>query len=298
MVISSSTPPSFQASLTLLCAPEMGLFSMNISTALNTRISTLLNTRKLLPVLLAPLAIACLAPGASAQTAYKDAQGNIYFEGLPQAAERFTVSYRAGSIKYQAVWMYKEELSRATCGVHVAWQSKTSKFILTDYLTILAAPGGDLEFNWRDLYNSTNVPYNSNPCTQPASSWRTIRPGIEALTVFKDRWSYQWRPKSGVNRGKLITSQKAARTVYIRGLPGAAYRLRNQYQIDRFTMSNACGFIKLANTEKWTAQLTDRFWLIDQADDILGTYTRSTLPLKTIAQIPKCFDGKRFMYQP
>jgi len=265
----------------------MGLFSMNIS--------TLLNTRKLLPVLLAPLAIACLAPGASAQTAYKDAQGNIYFEGLPQAANRFTVSYLSGSIKYQAVWMYKEEPSRATCDVHVAWQSKASKFVLTDNLTILAAPGGDLSFSYRNL---VDVAYNANPCTLPASSWRTLRGSIQAVRMYKDRWSYQWTPNYGENEGERITSQKAARTVYIRGLPGAAYRLRNQYQIDRFTMSNACGFIKLANTEKWMAQLTDQFWLIDQADDILGTYTRSTLPLKTLAQIPKCFDGKRFMYQP
>ena len=266
---------------------------MNISTALNTRISTLLNTRKLLPVLLAPLAIACLAPGASAQTAYKDAQGNIYLEGLPQAAQSFQVIYSAGSIKYQAVWMYKEEPSKVTCDVHVIWQSQASNFWLTNKITILAAPGGDLEFNWRDLYNSTNVPFNSNPCTQPASSWRTIRPGIEALTVFKDRWSFKYR-----NEGQLITGYKAARTVYFRGLPGATYRVRNTDEVRRFTRSNLCGFIKLANTEKWTAQLTDQFWLFEQGGDLIGTYTRATLPLKTLAQIPKCFDGKRFMYQP
>ena len=251
--------------------------------------------KKLLSLLL--LFFGCVPPGAAAVTAYKDAAGSIYFEGLPKLERSYDVVYSAGSVKYDSVWMYKEEPSKIACDLHVIWHSKKD-FRLTNNITILAAPGGDLTFDYRTIYNASPfAPKNSNPCIQPAALWKTIRPGIQALSVIKDRWSYKWFPSYGPNAGKLTTGYKATQTLYIRGLPGAAYRVRNTDQIERFARSNLCGFIKLANTETWTAQITDKFWLYDPRD-LIGTYTRSTLPIKTLAQIPKCFDGKRFMFKP
>lgn len=238
-------------------------------------------------LLLSLLLLASSALPAAAQViAYKDAQGNIYFEGLPLRPQRLGIYYSAGSIKYQGVWMAREEPSRATCPVHVIWQSKKSKFVLTSNITILAATG-NLQFNYRNL---PSAPFNGNPCTLPNNLWQTIAPGVEATEMFKDRWSYKLGSQ---------TKYKAARTIYIRGLPGSTYRVINEEQKSRFMISNACGFVKLANSDKWTADLNDQFSLYnDQIGQFIGTYTRSLLPLRTITQIPKCFDGKRFIYQP
>lgn len=253
--------------------------------------------KKLLLGLLTLAAIAC-STDANAQTVYRDNKGNIYFEGLEKDIKkrRYLIYYYgpAGSSRVETVWMYPEEPARVSCPVHVIF--KGPKFMMSGQLTIVAAPGGDLNFTRSGV---SAAPYNANPCTLANIYWKTLRGTIQATRFTQERFPYQWVPKSGPDAGKRITSYQSTEVIYIRGLPqGATYLVKNQYPKIRFSWANDCGFMKLANTTKWPALAGDQFELMDYSYNTINYYTRANLPIRPWQQIPKCFGGKRFVYQP
>lgn len=257
-------------------------------------ISTLLNTRKLLLSLLAihvviVSRIAAVAPGAAAQTVYRDAQENIYIENL-KPDYFVTIAYSgAAPSRYQQAWMYKK--TTETCPVHHLWRSK--KFAFGDW-SIMGTPAGNLTVN-AVPYSSINTPCNgANRNT--AITWKQVSPGVYVYqTQDSCRFNY-------VNSNTHAVGCVSSSVAYIYGLPGSAYLVKSFTVKQRMAKVTSCKFLKIPNTPDWQSYTGDRFSVTyDYNDDryaFVGTYTRSLLPIKTFAQIPKCFDGKRFMYQP
>lgn len=235
--------------------------------------------------------IAAFAPGAAAQTVYRDAQENIYIENL-KADYFVTITYSGAAApnRYQQAWMYKK--TTEPCPVHHLWASR-KKLAFGNWL-VAGTPAGNLTVNV--------LPYssNNNPCNganrNTAITWKQVSPGIFAYqTQDPCRFNYV---DANTNAVGCVNSSVA----YIYGLPGSAYLVKSFTVKQRMSKVSTCKFLKIPNTPEWQSYTGDRFSVSYDYNDsryaFLGTYTRSTLPIKTIAQIPKCFEGKRFMFQP
>lgn len=228
--------------------------------------------------------------------AYRDRDQAVYFEGL-EPNEIFKVYYLPDPARrdrrYKSAWMY-QTTSQFTCTVHHLWHSK--KFPLLGDLTVLGTPFGDLNIQTYTLnYTSTENPCNGSSINL-SLPWKDLGNGIKAISSTN---SCLFQYNNGNSLGCVPAS-----VVYIAGLPGAAYRVASSAGEVRMTKSNACGFLKLPNTQKWQAYPKDRFILKTgyspghERYQNYGTFNRGNLPYRDKLQIPRCFDGKRFVYEP
>ncbi|MDX2241409.1 MAG: hypothetical protein NW224_12055 [Leptolyngbyaceae cyanobacterium bins.302] len=245
----------------------------------------------------------CL-PGLSQVTAYKDAQDNVYFDKL--SPETFlTISYTANtasaSNRYHKVWMYKKPNS--TCQVHELFNTRKN-FTFSNQVTLKAVTPADVTFLLTGTVSQRipTVATDTNPCNgtnrNTSVNWREISPGIFAHRTYQTCF----RQVVSNSTGNLICLGEDI--IHIFGLPGVSYQAISPVAKSRFAKSNGCGFVKLPNSATWKAYSNDVIRLrtdYDFNDDRYvdyGNFTRATLPVRTALQIPRCFDGKRFVYQP
>jgi len=257
---------------------------------------------KRLAVAMMAIGVGWCVPGLGQVVSYRDSDQNIYLEGLPPN-QPFKVSYipdpSQPDRRYKSAWMYK---SSEFCNLHHLWH--TAKFPIADQVMIFGTAYGDVTLN---SSGAGAIPFTSNhtPCNgnQPnnALPWQEIIPesGIKAVRSYNPcRFNYM----GGFN-GDVVKCA-GLNVMYISGLPNPAYRVSSSSPEIRFTKSNGCGFLKLANTQKWQAYPKDRFNLTTHYEfnhpnyQDFGQFNRGNLAYRTFEQIPRCFDGKRYMHQP
>jgi hypothetical protein len=240
--------------------------------------------------LLALMAVLLSALPGAAATGYKDAQGNLYFDGIP-AHTKVQVQYNAGNPSIRKHQMYLD--TRRSCRVHRIWD--TQKLRLSRTATLFGTPNGTINYRFSLLPFAVD---NANPCNganrNTALSWTQISPGILAVRTWDSTFNKycQKHPNYySCKEGVYDTD-----TVYLWGLPSATYQISDNAQVDRFAKVDACGILKLANSTKWAAYANDDLTIWDLVGTAnYGRFKRSTLVLRQANQIPKCLGGVRFV---
>jgi hypothetical protein len=240
---------------------------------------------------------------ALALDVYRDSDQNIYIDGVVPN-EIFRVNYIPDPTRrdrrYKSAWMYKTT-SQFTCTVHHLWSTK--RFPLTGNVVVFGTAIGDLTI---PLIGAGSLSYTSNPtpCNGPninsSLPWKDLGNGVKAIRATN---SCQFQYTYGYDNNPSIGCVSLP-VVYIAGLPNPSYRVASAAAEVRMMKSNACGILKLANTQKWQAYPKDRFILKtgyspdhERYRDY-GSFNRDNLPYRDKLAIPRCFDGKRFIYQP
>lgn len=237
---------------------------------------------------------------ALALEVYRDSDQNIYMDGVVPN-EIFRVNYIPDPTRrdrrYKSAWMY-QTTSQFTCVVHHLWSTK--RFPLFGDVMVFGTAASDLTIPLSTL----NYTSNQNPCNGPninsALPWKDLGNGVKAIRSNNScRFQYTYGNDFNPSVGCVSLP-----VVYIAGLPNASYRVASAASEVRMMKSNACGFLKLANTQKWQAYPKDKFTLTaDYRSDhdsyrTYGTFNRGDMPYRDQSQIPRCLDGKRFMPAP
>ena len=227
-------------------------------------------------LLIAAVLLLWTAPAIAAVTAFKDAKGNIYVDGLKKD-EMLSIYYYNAAGRYRSVWMYP----KGTCNVHRLWH-RSAKLSLFGTVTIKGTATGDISFSPGNL---SRAAINANPCNgstiNTALPWKVISGSIKAVRLDDTKFN-KWADTD---------------TIYIAGLPPQAYQVTDkQERNERFVKVNRCGFVKLANTAKWLANAGDRFDVMGRESRVTyGNFRRSALGVRAEGQIPLCLGGVRYL---
>ncbi len=236
------------------------------------------------------------APGAIAQTvAYRDAEQNVYFDRLKPGAileVYYDATTASARNRYQSVWMYRQ--SDQPCTIHQLFSTKKN-FQFYNQITLKSVTPADVTFALLSIPSAGTNPALCNGANVNLSlPWKVIAPGVRAHRAYVSCF----RTVSDRHTGAPICIGEDV--INVAGLPGPAYQAISPVSKKRMAKVNGCGFVKLPNSTTWAAYANDVITLQASYPDYqyFGNFTRANLPIKTFAQIPKCFDGKRFMYQP
>ncbi|KAM3093216.1 hypothetical protein ACKFKF_29775 [Phormidesmis sp. 146-12] len=234
------------------------------------------------------LASAALALPAAAIEFYKDAKDNLYFEGLnPQ--DLVSVTYLADT-QPKRLWMYRDITK--TCLVHNLYKSN-KRLLFSGSIRLYLSPLPS-DFQPSDI---AYAPQNSNPCNggtiDSSLPWTTIAPGIQAIRLLESN-RFGRCPYDG-----CLPSEKIPITItslYLSGLAAPAYQVSDLRDRVRFSAADSCGFLKLANTTKWSAFRADRLEIRSKlkGGPNYGIFARAgarAARLRPDNQISRCKDG-------
>lgn len=253
-------------------------------------------------VMLGVMGAGLLPMDALGQTAFRDKNQNIYIDGVPPN-QIFRVTYIPDPTRrdrrYKSAWMY-QSTTQFTCTVHHLWSTK--RFPLNGSLVVFNTHVGDLTIPLSGA-GSPSYTANENPCNgnqiNSALPWREVSPGIKVIRSTNScRFNYTYGFDDDPSIGCVSLP-----VIYIAGLPNPSYRVGTSTPEVRMVKSNSCGFLKLANTQKWQAYPKDRFTLQTdyrfdhEAYQVIGTFNRGDMAYRETAQIPRCFNGVRFQQQ-
>lgn len=240
------------------------------------------------------------APGLSQVTAYRDAQENLYFDGLTPdriLQVQYSATTASASNRYQKVWVYRK--SDQPCAVHQLFNTKKN-FQFFNQITLKSVTPADVTFALLSIPNAGTDPAAlcNGADVNLSLPWKVIAPGIRAHRAYISCF----RTITNKYTGQPLCL--GSNVVNIAGLSGSAYQAISPVPKRRMAKVNGCGFVKLPNSSTWQAYANDVITLrtdYDPSDERYqnyGNFTRANLPIKPFEQIPKCFDGKRFIYQP